>query len=38
VRLDASDSRQRINRVYKLKNADAEQVALALQQWLQQKR
>jgi type II secretion system protein D len=38
LRLDASDSRQRINRVYKLKNADAEQVALALQQWLQQKR
>jgi general secretion pathway protein D len=38
LRLDASDSRQRINRVYKLKNADAEQVALALQEWLQQKR
>jgi type II secretion system protein D len=38
VRLDASDSRQRINRVYKLKNADAEQVAFALQEWLQQKR
>jgi type II secretory pathway component GspD/PulD (secretin) len=31
LRLDASDSRQRINRVYKLKNADAEQVAFALQ-------
>ncbi|MBL9164538.1 MAG: hypothetical protein JNL18_17555 [Planctomycetaceae bacterium] len=38
LRLDASDSRQRINEVYKLKNADAEQVALALQEWLQQKR
>ncbi|HEX6961914.1 MAG TPA: secretin N-terminal domain-containing protein, partial [Lacipirellula sp.] len=38
VRLDASDSRTRINRVYKLKNADAEQVAFALQEWLQQKR
>jgi general secretion pathway protein D len=38
TRLDASDSRQRINRVYKLKNADAEQVAIALQEWLQQKR
>ncbi|MBA3485017.1 MAG: hypothetical protein H0T51_24740, partial [Pirellulales bacterium] len=38
LRLDASDSRQRINRVYKLKNADAEQVAIALQEWLQQKR
>jgi general secretion pathway protein D len=38
TRLDASDSRQRINRVYKLKNADAEQVAFALQEWLQQKR
>jgi type II secretion system protein D len=38
TRLDASDSRQRINRVYKLKNADAEQVAFALQDWLQQKR
>ncbi|BBO32398.1 secretin N-terminal domain-containing protein [Lacipirellula parvula] len=38
LRLDSSDSRQRINRVYKLKNADAEQVALALQEWLQQKR
>jgi len=38
LRLDASDSRQRINQVYKLKNADAEQVALALQEWLQQKR
>ncbi len=38
VRLDASDSRQRINHVYKLKNADAEQVAFALQEYLQQKR
>jgi type II secretion system protein D len=38
LRLDASDTRQRVNRVYKLKNADAEQVALALQEWLQQKR
>ena len=38
LRLDASDSRQRINEVYKLKNADAEQVAIALQEWLQQKR
>jgi type II secretion system protein D len=38
LRLDASDSRQRINRVHKLKNADAEQVAFALQEWLQQKR
>ena len=38
LRLDSSDSRQRINQVYKLKNADAEQVALALQEWLQQKR
>jgi type II secretion system protein D len=38
LRLDSSDSRQRINRVYKLKNADAEQVAIALQEWLQQKR
>lgn len=38
LRLDASDTRQRINQVYKLKNADAEQVALALQEWLQQKR
>jgi type II secretion system protein D len=38
LRLDADDSRQRVNRVYKLKNADAEQVALALQDWLRQKR
>ena len=38
LRLDASDSRQRINQVYKLKNADAEQVRSCLAEWLQQKR
>jgi type II secretion system protein D len=38
LRLDASESRTRVNRVYKLKNADAEQVAIALQEWLRQKR
>ncbi len=38
LRLDASDSRTRLNKVYKLKNASAADVALALQEWLQQKR
>ena len=38
LRLDVRDAKTRRNEVYKLKNADAEQVALALQQWLQAKR
>jgi len=38
LRLDASESRQRINEVYKLKNAFAEDLAFALQEWLRQKR
>jgi general secretion pathway protein D len=38
LRLDASEARQRTNNVYKLKNASAEQVAIALQEWLEQKR
>jgi type II secretion system protein D len=37
-RLDGAESRTRVNRVYKLKNAAAEQVAQALQEWLRQKR
>ncbi|HMP07008.1 MAG TPA: secretin N-terminal domain-containing protein, partial [Lacipirellulaceae bacterium] len=37
-RLDDGESRSRINRVYRLKNASAEGVALALQDWLQRKR
>lgn len=38
LRLDSSDARDRENRVYKLKNADAEQVAIALQEWLEGRR
>ncbi len=38
LRLDAGQSRSRINRVYRLKNASANDVALALQNWLEQKR
>lgn len=38
LRLDSSDARERENRVYKLKNADAEQVAIALQDWLEGRR
>lgn len=36
--LDTEDARERTNRVYKLHNADAEAVALALQDYVQQKR
>ncbi|QDS98588.1 secretin N-terminal domain-containing protein [Adhaeretor mobilis] len=38
LRLDSSNARERENRVYKLKNANAEQVALALQDWLEGRR
>ncbi|MBX3432398.1 MAG: hypothetical protein KF847_03675 [Pirellulales bacterium] len=38
LRLDSEEARQRRNQVYKLKNASAEDVALSLQQWLQQER
>lgn len=38
LRLDSEEARQRKNQVYKLKNASAEDVALSLQQWLQQER
>lgn len=38
LRLDASESRTRLNKVYKLKNASAADVALALQEWLERKR
>jgi type II secretion system protein D len=38
LRLDSADARQRLNRVYKLKNASAQDVATALQDWLERKR
>jgi type II secretion system protein D len=38
LRLDAADARQRLNQVYKLKNASAQDVATALQDWLERKR
>ncbi len=38
LRLDAGESRSRTNTVYRLKNASAEGVALALQDWIQRKR
>jgi len=38
LRLDDSESRTRLNRVYKLKNASAADVAVALQEWLERKR
>jgi type II secretion system protein D len=37
-RLDGGESRSRVNRVYRLKNAFAGDVALALQDWLDRKR
>ena len=37
LRLDTEDSRDRRNQVYKLKNANAEDVAIALQEYIQQK-
>lgn len=36
--LDTSDARERENRVYRLKNASAEDVAFSLQDWLQGRR
>lgn len=36
--LDTSEARDRENRVYRLKNADAEEVALALQDWISGRR
>jgi type II secretion system protein D len=38
LRLDAGESRSRLNKVYRLKNAFAGDVALALQDWLLRKR
>jgi general secretion pathway protein D len=38
LRLDSGASRSRVNRVYRLKNASAADVGLALQEWLEQKR
>lgn len=38
MRLDAGESRSRVNRVYRLKNASSLDVAVALQDWLQRKR
>jgi type II secretory pathway component GspD/PulD (secretin) len=38
LRLDAGESRSRLNKVYRLKNASAQDVALALQDWLLRKR
>jgi type II secretion system protein D len=38
LRLDASEARTRLNRVYKLKNANSLDVAFALQDWLDRKR
>jgi general secretion pathway protein D len=38
LRLDSGASRSRVNKVYRLKNASAADVGLALQEWLEQKR
>ncbi|MEM9353459.1 MAG: secretin N-terminal domain-containing protein [Planctomycetota bacterium] len=38
LRLDGSDASQRQNRVYRLNNSSAEEVALVLQNWLQAER